>query len=294
MTIWSPSGGARYARLVEFAKIFRTEHPLNNRVLVEISGHVAMVRLNRPDKRNAIDLEMFGELIAAAEQLNSNRAVRAVVLCGEGTSFCAGIDVSVFQGDGIGAVAGDLMQAREKSPANFFQSAAYAWHELAVPVVAALHGTVFGAGLQIAMGADVRFAAPDVSMSIMEIKWGIIPDMGLSTLLRGMVRTDKIRELAYTGRIVNAEEASEMGLVTGICDDPLSRAHSLAEEIAAKSPEAIRAIKKLINESWQKEHAGALRQEAVLQGQLMGSANQLEAVQAKLQNRPPVFADPES
>ncbi len=253
-----------------------------------------MVKLNRPDKRNAIDLEMFRELIAAAEQLNSDRAVRAIVLHGEGASFCAGIDISVFQGDGIGAVAGDLMRARENSPANFFQSAAYAWHELAVPVVAALHGTVFGAGLQIAMGADIRYAAPDVSMSIMEIKWGIIPDMGFSTLFRDMVPTDKVRELAYTGRIVNAEEASDLGLVTGICDDPLARAHSLAEEIAAKSPEGIRAIKKLINESWRKDHAGALRQEAVLQGQLMGSANQVEAVSANMQNRPPVFADPES
>ena len=267
---------------------------MNNRVQVEVVNHIASVALNRPDKRNAVDLEMFRELIEAAEALGSDRSVRAVVLHGEGASFCAGIDISVFQGAGIGAVGGDLMQARENSPANFFQSAAYAWHELKVPVIAALHGTVFGAGLQIALGADIRYAAADVKMSIMEIKWGIIPDMGISTLLRNIVPTDKVRELAYTGRIVGAEEASELGLVTGICDDPLAEARSVADQIAAKSPDAIRAIKELINESWQKDHVGALRHEALLQGRLMGSANQAEAVRANMENRTAKFADAES
>ena len=266
---------------------------MKNRVQVEIVDHVAAVALNRPDKRNAVDLEMFRELIEAAQSLRSNRSVRAVVLYGEGASFCAGIDISVFQGEGIAAVGGDLMQARENSPANFFQSAAYAWHELEVPVIAALHGTVFGAGLQIALGADIRYAAADVKMSIMEIKWGLIPDMGISTLLRNIIPTDKARELAYTGRIVGAEEASDLGLVTSICDDPVAKARSVAAEIAARSPDAIRAIKQLINESWQKDHAGALRHEALLQGQLMGSANQSEAVRANMENRPPVFADPD-
>jgi len=266
---------------------------LSNRVQVKIVDHVAAVVLNRPDKRNAVDLEMFRELIEAAQALRSDRSVRAVVLYGEGASFCAGIDISIFQGAGIGAVGGELMQAQKNSPANFFQSAAYAWHELEVPVIAALHGTVFGAGLQIAMGADIRYAAADVKMSIMEIKWGIIPDMGISTLLRNIVPTDKVRELAYTGRIVKAKEAFDLGLVTRICDDPVARARSVADEIAAKSPEAIRAIKELINESWQKDHASALRHEAVLQGQLMGSANQEEAVRANMENRPPDFVDPD-
>jgi len=267
---------------------------LNNRVQVEVSDHVATVVLNRPEKRNAVDLEMFEALIATAEKLQSDRSVRAVVLYGEGASFCAGIDISVFQGAGIGAVGGDLLQAGQNSPANFFQSAAYAWRELAVPVVAALHGTVFGAGLQIAMGADIRYGSPDVTMSIMEIKWGLIPDMGFSTLLRDIVPTDKLRELAYTGRIINAQEASALGLITAICDDPVAQARSLAAEIAAKSPDAIRSIKKLINESWHNDHAEALRHEAVLQGQLMGRPNQVEAVSANMQKRPPEFSDPES
>ena len=265
-----------------------------NRVDVEVSEHIAAVKLNRPDKRNAVDLQMFRELIEAAERLKADSAVRAVVLSGEGASFCAGIDISVFQGEGIGAVGGDLMQAREKSPANFFQSAAYAWHELAVPVVAALHGTVFGAGLQIALGADIRYATPDAKMSIMEIKWGIIPDMGISALLRNIVATDKVRELAYTGRIVGGREAAEIGLVTSICDDPVAKARTVATQIAGMSPDAVRAIKKLINESWQKDHSGALRQEAMLQGSLMGSANQVEAVRANMENRAALFTDPES
>ncbi len=267
---------------------------MTNRVEIEISEHIAAVKLNRPDKRNAVDLEMFRELIEAAEQLKSDSSVRAVVLYGEGASFCAGIDISVFQGEGIGAVGGDLMQARENSPANFFQSAAYAWHELAVPVVAALHGTIFGAGLQIALGADIRYATPDAKMSIMEIKWGIIPDMGISALLRNIVATDKVRELAYTGRIVSGTEAAEIGLVTSVCDDPVAKARSAAAQIAGKSPDAIRAIKKLINESWQMDHTSALRHEAVLQGALMGSTNQVEAVRANMENRTAVFTDPES
>jgi len=267
---------------------------LNKRVLVEISEHVATVKLNRPDKRNAVDLEMFRELIEAADNLKTNPSVRAVVLYGEGPSFCAGIDISVFQGAGIGAVGGNLMHARENSPANFFQSAAYAWHELAVPVVAALHGTVFGAGLQIALGADIRYVTPDAKLSIMEIKWGIIPDMGISTLLRNIVATDKVRELAYTGRIVSGAEAADIGLVTSVCDDPIAKARSVAGEIASKSPDAIRATKKLISEAWQKEHASALRQEAMLQGGLMGGANQVEAVRANMENRAAQFTDPES
>jgi len=270
------------------------EYKLTNRVEVEISGHIAAVKLNRPAKRNAVDLAMFRELTEAAARLKSDSAVRAVVLYGEGASFCAGIDISVFQGEGIGAVGGDLMQAREDSPANFFQSAAYAWHELAVPVVAALHGTVFGAGLQIALGADIRYATPDAKMSIMEIKWGIIPDMGISVLLRNIVATDKVRELAYTGRVFSGTEAAEIGLVTSVCDDPKSKALSVAAEIASKSPDAIRAIKKLINESWQKDHGGALRHEAELQRALMGGANQVEAVSANMNNRAALFTDPDS
>ncbi|MFT5500516.1 MAG: enoyl-CoA hydratase/carnithine racemase, partial [Woeseiaceae bacterium] len=168
--------------------------------------------LNRAEKRNAVDLEMFEALLQTGESLKRDTGVRAVVLHGSGEHFCAGIDISVFQGSGISAVGANKMAARDNSPANFFQSAAYIWREIPVPVIAALKGCVFGAGLQIAMGADIRYAASDVQMSIMEVKWGIIPDMAITTTLRHVVPTDKVRQLAYTGRIVAAAEAEAVGL----------------------------------------------------------------------------------
>ena len=180
---------------------------MSDRVVIDIDNHVATVTLNRADKKNAVDLEMFDAIAAAADSLGTNSNVRAVVLCGEGSDFCAGIDISVFSGGGIGASTGELMQPRTESGANFFQSAAMCWRDLPVPVIAALQGSVFGAGFQIAMGSDIRFAAADIRMSIMEIKWGLIPDMAITATLPGIVSTDKIRELAYTGRLV-AEPSS--------------------------------------------------------------------------------------
>ena len=265
---------------------------VTNRVTVEISDHVATVTLDREEKRNAVDLLMFEELIETATTIATEPTIRAVVLTGKGEHFCAGIDISVFQGAGINAAGDGKMDPRKSSPANFFQSAAYAWRELPVPVIAALSGTVFGAGLQIAMGADIRFAANDVRMSIMEVKWGLIPDMAISTTLRHVVATDKIRELAYTGRIVDGAEAATLGLVTAIKADPLRAARALAAEIAAKSPDAIRSIKKLINESWQEDNAMALRREARLQLAVMAGANQKEAVLANMERRTPNFIDP--
>jgi enoyl-CoA hydratase/carnithine racemase len=264
---------------------------MSDRVVIDIDNHVATVTLNRADKKNAVDLEMFDAIAAAADSLGTNSNVRAVVLCGEGSDFCAGIDISVFSGGGIGASTGELMQPRTESGANFFQSAAMCWRDLPVPVIAALQGSVFGAGFQIAMGSDIRFAAADVRMSIMEIKWGLIPDMAITATLPGIVSTDKIRELAYTGRLVAADEAGELGLVTRVVDDPLVTATALAHEIAGKSPDAIRAIKRLISESWRDDVARTLRLEAELQIAVMAGDNQKEAATANLENRPPVFRD---
>lgn len=265
---------------------------MDTRVLVEISDHVAVVTLNRAAKRNAVDVQMFQELIATAEMLKNNNDIRAVVLHGAGDSFCAGIDISVFQGEGIAAFDSELLQPVENSPANFFQAAAYAWRQVPVPVIAALHGAVFGAGLQIAMGADIRFASPDVKMSIMEIKWGIIPDMAISTTLRHIVAPDKVKELAWTGRVVSGVEAAALGLVTELSADPLAKAHALAKDVCGRSPDAVRAIKQLINESWHEDHAAALRREATLQAALLGGANQAEAVAANMQKREPQFIAP--
>jgi len=265
---------------------------MSERVTIGINEYVATVTLNRADKRNAVDFEMFESLAGAAESLGSDSSVRAVVLHGAGDHFCAGIDISVFAGDGIGASTADLMQPRSESGANFFQSAALCWRELPVPVIAALQGSVFGAGLQIAMGADLRYASPDARLSIMEIKWGLIPDMGISATLPGIVPQDKVRELSYTGRVVEAEEAQALNLVTEVCADPLAKATAIANEIAGRSPDAIRAIKELINTAWRDDPAETLRTEARLQMAVMSGDNQKEAVRANIDKRAPAFRDP--
>ena len=266
---------------------------MSDRVVIDIENHVATVMLNRADKHNAVDMAMFEALAGAGDSIRNNPAVRAVVLHGAGKNFCSGIDVSVFGGDGIGAVGDNLMCPRKNSPANIFQSAAWVWQEVQVPVIAALQGVVFGAGFQIALGADIRYASPEVRMSIMEIKWGIIPDMAISCTGRHLLAMDKFKELAFTGRIVTGGEAHEAGLVTAIDDDPLQAAQSLAREIAGRSPDAIRAVKKLADESWRTDTAASMRLEADLQTSVMGGANQLEAVAANLEKRAPDFRDPE-
>ena len=264
---------------------------MTERQHIEKDEHVAIVRLNRPEKHNALDIEMFEALADAGGQLASDTTIRAVVLTGAGKNFCAGIDLSVFQGEGIGAAGGGRMGPRENSPANFFQSAAYVWREMPVPVIAAIRGVAFGGGLQIALGADIRYATAEAQLSVMEIKWGIIPDMAISTTLHHLMPVDRAKELAYTGRVISGSEACQSGLVTAIKDDPLAAATDLAREISARSPAAVRAIKKLFDESWHGGSAEYLRLEAELQISLMGTRNQLEAVQANLEKRKPEFGD---
>lgn len=262
-------------------------------VAVSISGRVASVMLDRVAKRNAVNMAMFEELASAGAGLKDDASVRAVVLHGNGEHFCAGIDVSVFQNAETGVIDPAKMAARQDSLANFFQSAAYIWREIPVPVIAALNGCVFGAGLQIAMGADIRYASVDARLSIMEVKWGLIPDMAISTTLRHVVPTDKVRELTYTGRVVGGREAVDIGLATALQDDPLAAAMETAAQIAAKSPVAIRAAKKLINEAWEAEPARALRHEAEAQMRIMAGDDHKEAVLANLEKRMPDFSDPE-
>ncbi len=265
---------------------------MSDRVRVDIENHVATVTLNRADKNNAIDMEMFEALIDAGDSLKNAPSVRAVVLHGAGNNFCAGIDVSVFSGEGIGAVGDGLMNPRERSPANIFQSAAWVWQEVPVPVIAALQGVVFGAGLQVSLGADIRYAAPDVQMSIMEIKWGLIPDMAISSTARHLLRADTFRELAFTGRIVSGNEALDAGLVTSLSDQPLEAAKALALDIGGRSPDAIRAMKRLLHDTWQSDSPGSMRREAELQLAVMGGANQAEAVLANVEKRAADFSDP--
>lgn len=262
---------------------------MSDRVTVEIEDHVAEITLNRPEKHNAVDLAMFNALIEAGESLAQNANVRAAVIHGAGDNFCAGIDLSVFQGGGLDGLDKNAFKPRDGSPANFFQSAAYVWRALPVPVIAAIEGVAFGAGLQIALGADIRYATANARLSIMEIKWGIIPDMAITATLRDVMSADRVKQLAYSGRIIAGSEAEAIGLITAVHDNPLEAARALASDIAANSPDAIRAIKLLIDNSWHDSIEGALRREAELQISVMGKPNQTEAVMANTEKRAPNF-----
>jgi enoyl-CoA hydratase/carnithine racemase len=262
------------------------------RVTVDIDDRIARVTLNRPDKHNAVDRAMFEALIDSGERLSSNRAVRAVILTGAGENFCAGIDVSVFGKSDTPVFGARDLQPRDEGGANLFQCAALVWRRLPVPVIAAVRGVAFGAGLQIAMGADLRFAAADSRWSVMEVKWGIIPDMGFTVTARGLVRPDRLKKLALTAAIIDGREALQQGLATELHDDPLCAALALARELSTRSPDAIRAVKSLLNATSQDSEAAALRREASLQAALLGTPNQVEAVSANVHGRKPEFADP--
>lgn len=251
---------------------------------------VVELQLARADKMNALDPAMFDALIEAGEKLMHDTGVRAVVISGRGKAFCAGLDMQSFEGmgDGVGA---DLL-TRTHGIANAPQQVAYIWRQVPVPVIAAVHGVAFGGGLQVALGADVRIVAPDAKMSVMEIKWGLVPDMAGMVLMRELARTDIVRELTFTGRIFSGEEALRIGFATRVAADPLAEALQLAHEIAAKSPSAIRAGKRLLNASLAHRAAELLLAESVEQQALIGSPHQREAVTANLARRPPQFTDP--
>jgi enoyl-CoA hydratase/carnithine racemase len=253
---------------------------------------VATVTMVRSDKHNALDQAMFEALVDAAAQLKDAASVRAVVLHGDGKSFCSGLDVASFM-SGQGGT-GVLLSRDSDGPANLAQRVSYDWSLVPAPVIAAVHGNCFGGGLQIALGADIRIAAPDAKLSIMEIKWGLVPDMGITQALPRLVPIDIAKELTFTGRIVSGSEASELGLVTRTAADPLSAALELAGEIAQKSPHAVRAAKRLYDQTWlSNDPAAALALESELQTGLIGSPNQIAAVVAGMSGEQPVFADPE-
>ncbi len=263
----------------------------SERVRIEVADHVATVTLTRPDKHNALDIPMFEGIIGAAGQLSEEPGVRAVVLHGDGPSFCSGLDVMGVMAAGRG-IEGLTDPLRGGVP-NWFQRTAYDWIALPMPVIAAVHGTCFGGGLQIALAADIRIATPDARLSVMEGRWGLIPDMSITRTLPRLVGIDIAKELTYTGRILSGEDALKLGLVTRISDDPLASARELAEEIATKSPDAVRGAKRLYDEAWNLPAQESLALEAEIQRTLVGSPNQLAAVTAGMTKQPAEFADPE-
>lgn len=260
------------------------------RIQITYADHVAHVRLVRADKMNAVDDEMITSLIAAGEEVAQSDA-RAVVLSGEGRAFCAGIDIT-----GLSAMAGTdpvaLITPRTHGDGttNKWQEVAMIWTRVPMPVIAALHGPVYGAGCQLALGADIRIAGPDLQMAVMEMKWGIIPDMGGMVLLPKLVRPDVLRRLTYTAQPVDAQQALDWGMITERAEDPRAAALDLAAEIAGKSPSAIRAAKRLTELA----HSGAgeaevLMAESVEQAALIGKPDQMEVIAAQFQKRPAKF-----
>ena len=261
-----------------------------DRVTIETSNGVADVRMTRADKHNALDAEMFRSLDAALDELRATSGLRAVVLSGDGPSFCSGLDFPSFMAEPSRMDA--MFSHREGDPANLAQRVTYDWQRLPMPVVAALHGNCIGGGAQLALGPDIRIAAPGTRISIMEVKYGLIPDMGLTQTLPALVGLDVAKELTFTGRFVEAEEAMRVGLVTRISEDPHAAALELASEIAARSPDAIRRAKRLWNEAARTRSERSLALEEELQRELLGSPNQLAAVQAALSGETAEFADP--
>lgn len=262
----------------------------DSRVTIAIDAGIADVRLARPDKMNALDPAMFAGINAAIDRLAGEPGLRAVVLSGEGRAFCAGLDMASMASGGSGL---DI-HARTHGPANMVQQVAWGWRTLPVPVIAAVHGIAFGGGFQIMAGADIRIARGDTRCAIMEIKWGLVPDMAGFALWRGVARDDVVRELAYTAREFSGAEALAHGFVTRIADDPHAEAMALARAIAGRNPHAIRAAKRLANTVADGDAASILLAESVEQAGVIRQPNQVEAVRANIEQREPVFADVEN
>ena len=271
---------------------------MSDRVTMTVDLGIADVRLNRPDKLNALDPAMFRAIVDAGEQLKGNPAVRVVVLSGAGRGFCAGLDFGAFQAmagdDGSGddapeAAGGSLMDTGGRIT-HLAQQACWVWQELDVPVIAAVHGPALGGGLQIALGADLRIVAPDAKLSVLEARWGLIPDMTGTVMLPRLVGLDVAKELTFTGRMVSGEEAVHLGLATRVAEDPLAAAMALAADLVTKSPDALRHGKRLLNLSGTRPLAEQLLDERTTMASLIGSPNQVEATMAYFEKRPPSFS----
>ncbi len=261
------------------------------RIQIDIdNAGITHVQLVRADKHNALDLAAFGELTAAAAQLRANNAVRVVVMSGQGPAFCAGIDTRLFAEM---HAAETLLRSVDENGANGVQRAVWAWRLLPVPVIAAVHGSAFGGGLQLMSAADIRCVHPATQLSIMEIEYGIVPDMSGTQLWKGLVRTDAVRELTYTARIFSGSEAQVLGFATHVTEEPLIAAMEIARAIAAKNPQAIRAAKRLFNAQLNDSTTAGLQRERDEQLALLFSSNQREAVAAKMEKRTACFVDPE-
>lgn len=260
---------------------------MDQRVTISVADGVADVRLNRPDKMNALDPAMFAGINDAIAELGGMAGLRCVVLSGEGRAFCAGLDMGSMAGGG----SGNDLASRSHGLANAPQHVAWGWRELAVPVIAAVHGVAFGGGFQIMSGADIRIVRPDARFSIRESYWGLVPDMAGVALWRTLARDDVLRELTYTAREFGGEEAVRLGFATRTADDPRAEAMAMAREIAGRNPHAIRGAKRLYNLAADADAAAVLEAESVEQLKVIRTPNQVEQVRANMEKRAAVFAD---
>lgn len=243
-----------------------------SRVLLEVKNKIAYVTLNRPDKHNGLDYQMFVELAKTAKTIRKDRSIRCVIMKGEGPSFCAGLDFGAVSKKPVMIPKLFLKFPLRKD--NLFQRVAHIWRDLPIPVIAVVHGNCFGGGLQIILGCDYRIATPTAKLSILEMKWGLIPDMSGMVTLSRLTRVDIAQELTMTGRFFSGEEGAEYGLISKVSEDPLSEAEALANTICEKSPDAIAATKYLFKKTWKKDTRGALFWERITQMRLMGRKNQ--------------------
>ncbi len=257
---------------------------MSDRVCLKIEGDIAFVSLNRPKKYNGLDIAMFDALVKTAKKIRKNRDLRAAIISGEGKCFSSGLDVSGIKKNPL--MIGKLLIKPGRRYTNLAQEVAWCWRKLPIPVIAVIHGKCYGGGLQIALGADFRFAKPDSELSVMEIKWGLIPDMTGSVTLRELIPIDLVKELAMTGRTFSGVEAKEMGLVSHVADDPMAEALALAHKIVERSPDAVSAAKKLFNSSWAVSVKEAFDIETRLQKKLLGRWNQLAAASKNLSDKP--------
>ena len=273
----------------------------NDRVEVTISDGIADVRLNRADKRNALDPAMFDAISRAGKDLVTDKDIRAVVLSGNGASFCAGLDFGSFQ-----AMADSGEKSKPKPEADkenagamepgaithLAQQICWVWQEVPVPVIAAIQGHALGGGMQLALGADIRVAHPTTQLSMREVHWGLIPDMTGTLMLSRLVRDDVVKDLVFSARVISGTEAHELGVVTRVSDSPLEVAMQIAQEIAGRSPDAVRGAKALINRLSNAGAAEHFAEERRIIHSLIGKPNQVEAVMANFEKRPTNFSSP--
>jgi len=255
-------------------------------VTLNIEDDIAFVTLNRAEKRNALDMAMFKAIDRISRQLKQNRKIRAVIVQANGEDFCSGLDVKSVLSQRSSAMS--LLAKLLPGQANLAQRVSYNWRKIPVPVIMVIQGRCWGGGLQIALGADFRFATPEASLSIMEGKWGLIPDMGANLALRELVAKDVALKLAMTAEVTTAQSALEMGLITGVSDEPLQQAKQLVEQITERSPDAVAAVKKLYQRTWFRAEWLMLARESYYQVKILLGKNQNKAVKRQLdpENKP--------